>query len=61
MRLIQETYYDGQGEEALTYCMKSAAVCRSLGSIVMRRLRMMDWERGADYYFHNDVCGVRRS
>ncbi|WP_244099751.1 RHS repeat-associated core domain-containing protein [Burkholderia ambifaria] len=58
MRLVQETYHDRQGEEALTYLYESNSYV-PLARIDQRASAANDANaRGAVYYFHNDVSGM---
>ncbi len=58
MRLVQETYHDRQGEEALTYLYESNSYA-PLARIDQRASAANDANaRDAVYYFHNDVSGL---
>ncbi|WP_254600217.1 RHS repeat-associated core domain-containing protein [Burkholderia contaminans] len=57
MRLVQETYHDRQGEEALTYLYESNSYV-PLARIDQGKAAANDADvRDAVYYFHNDVSG----
>ncbi|VWB21672.1 type IV secretion protein Rhs [Burkholderia aenigmatica] len=58
MRLVQETYRDRQGEEALTYLYESNSYV-PLARIDHGKAAANDADaRDAVYYFHNDVSGL---
>ncbi|WP_254606778.1 RHS repeat domain-containing protein, partial [Burkholderia contaminans] len=58
MRLVQETYHDRQGEEALTYLYESNSYV-PLARIDQGKAAANDANaRDAVYYFHNDVSGL---
>ncbi len=58
MRLVQETYHDRQGEEALTYLYESNSYV-PLARIDQGKPVANDADaRDAVYYFHNDVSGL---
>ncbi|WP_196494384.1 RHS repeat-associated core domain-containing protein, partial [Burkholderia cepacia] len=58
MRLVQETYHDRQGEEALTYLYESNSYV-PLARIDQGKPAANDADaRDAVYYFHNDVSGL---
>ncbi|KVQ38128.1 hypothetical protein WK03_32020 [Burkholderia cepacia] len=58
MRLVQETYHDRQGEEALTYLYESNSYV-PLARIDQGKAAANDADvRDAVYYFHNDVSGL---
>ncbi|MGT0250093.1 RHS repeat-associated core domain-containing protein [Burkholderia pyrrocinia] len=58
MRLVQETYHDRQGEEALTYLYESNSYV-PLARIDHGTPAANDSDaRDAVYYFHNDVSGL---
>ncbi|WP_081070194.1 RHS domain-containing protein [Burkholderia cepacia] len=58
MRLVQETYRDRQGEEALTYLYESNSYV-PLARIDQGKAAANDADvRDAVYYFHNDVSGL---
>ncbi|WP_244110117.1 RHS repeat-associated core domain-containing protein [Burkholderia ambifaria] len=58
MRLVQETYHDRQGEEALTYLYESNSYV-PLARIDRGKAAANDADvRDAVYYFHNDVSGL---
>ncbi|WP_244105238.1 RHS repeat-associated core domain-containing protein [Burkholderia ambifaria] len=58
MRLVQETYHDRQGEEALTYLYESNSYV-PLARIDHGKAAANDADvRDAVYYFHNDVSGL---
>lgn len=58
MRLVQETYHDRQGEEALTYLYESNSYV-PLARIDHGKAAANDANaRDAVYYFHNDVSGL---
>ncbi|KVK85723.1 hypothetical protein WS90_00550 [Burkholderia cepacia] len=58
MRLVQETYHDRQGEEALTYLYEANSYV-PLARIDQGKPAANDADaRDAVYYFHNDVSGL---
>nr|WP_241025144.1 RHS domain-containing protein [Burkholderia sp. Ac-20384] len=58
MRLVQETYHDRQGEEALT-CLYESNSYLPLARIDQGKAAANDANaRDAVYYFHNDVSGL---
>ncbi len=58
MRLVQETYHDRQGEEALTYLYEANSYV-PLARIDQGKPVANDADaRDAVYYFHNDVSGL---
>ncbi|RQT48024.1 hypothetical protein DF046_26200 [Burkholderia cepacia] len=58
MRLVQETYHDRQGEEALTYLYEANSYV-PLARIDQGKQAANDADaRDAVYYFHNDVSGL---
>ncbi|RBL67462.1 type IV secretion protein Rhs, partial [Pseudomonas sp. MWU13-2625] len=58
MRLVQETYHDRQGEEALTYLYEANSYV-PLARIDQGKPAANDANaRDAVYYFHNDVSGL---
>ncbi len=58
MWLVQETYHDRQGEEALTYLYESNSYV-PLARIDQGKAAANDADvRDAVYYFHNDVSGL---
>ncbi|MCA8054017.1 RHS repeat-associated core domain-containing protein [Burkholderia cepacia] len=57
MRLVQETYHDRQGEEALTYLYESNSYV-PLARIDHGKAANDANARDAVYYFHNDASGL---
>nr|WP_241017872.1 RHS repeat-associated core domain-containing protein [Burkholderia sp. Ac-20349] len=58
MRLVQETYHDRQGEEALTYLYESNSYVPLARIDQAAPAANDDDARDTVYYFHNDVSGL---